>query len=136
MKFVDSINNIFMGTQYDYQFPIFSLVDNLRISNISRPIYAPYGEPIDINYNSNLSVVFPVTSDLYTTYLLDFDLLAVLNQDFALLKNRNTGSFDFSVNILDSLGIIENSIKSKEALEKLIKILKPANSKVFISYTK
>jgi len=125
-----------MGTQYDYQFPIFSLVDNLRISNISRPIYAPYGEPIDINYNSNLSVVFPVTSDLYTTYLLDFDLLAVLNQDFALLKNRNTGSFDFSVNILDSLGIIENSIKSKEALEKLIKILKPANSKVFISYTK
>jgi hypothetical protein len=135
MKFTDSINNIFLGTQYNYQSPTFSLIDNLRISNIFRPVYAPYGEPIDINYNSNLSVVFPVTSDLYTTYLLDFDLLTTLNQDFALLKNRNTGSFDFSVNILDSFGIVSSSIKVKEALEKLIKILKPANSKVFIQYT-
>lgn len=135
MKFIDSINNIFLGTQYNYQSPTFSLIDNLRISNIFRPIYAPYGESIDINYNSNLSVVFPVTSDLYTTYLLDFDLLTTLHQDFALLKNRNTGSFDFSINIFDSFGIVNSSIKIKEVLEKLIKILKPANSKVFIQYT-
>ncbi|CAB4196507.1 hypothetical protein UFOVP1290_27 [uncultured Caudovirales phage] len=134
IKFKDPINNLFIGSQYTYENPIFSLVDNFRISNISRPIYAPYGESLDVNYSTNLDMVFPVTSDLYTTYLLDFNTFRILNEDFTVIKNRNTGLFDFSVNIFDSLGIINSSIKSKEALETLIKILKPANSRVFISY--
>jgi hypothetical protein len=134
IKFKDPINNLFVGSQYTYENPIFALIDNFRISNISRPIYAPYGESLDVNYSTNLDMVFPVTSDLYTTYLLDFNALRTLNEDFAVIKNRNTGLFDFSVNIFDSLGIINSSIKSKEALETLIKILKPANSRVFISY--
>ena len=136
IKFKDPINYLFIGTQYNGQDGIFSLIDNLRISNISRPEYAPYGYPIDVNYNKNIDVVFPVTTDLYTTYLLNFDTLRKINSDFATIKNRNTGSFDFSINILDSFGIVSSSIKVKEALEKLIKVLKPANSKVFISYTK
>ena len=57
-----------------------------------------------------------------------------LNDDFAIIKNRETGLFDFSVNVFDSFGIINSNIKSKEALEDLIKVLKPANSRVFISY--
>ena len=136
IKFNDPINYLFIGTQYNGQNPVFSLIDNLRISNISRPEYAPYGYPIDVNYNRNTDVVFPITTDLYTTYLLDFDNLRKMNSDFANIKNRNTGSFDFSINILDSFGIVSGSIRVKEALEKLIKVLKPANSKVFITYTK
>jgi len=136
IKFKDSINQLFIGTQFDEQFPTFTLLDNLRISNMSRPIYAPYGEAIDVNYSSNLDVVFPVTADLFTTYLLNSDIVSSINTDFAILKNRETGLFDFSVNIIDSLGIVNSSIKSKEALEKLIKILKPANSRVFIHYEK
>ena len=62
--------------------------------------------------------------------------MIVLNGDFAILKNRETGIFDFSVNILDSLGIVNSSVKSQEVLEKLIKVLKPANSRVFITYTR
>jgi hypothetical protein len=136
IKFKDSINQLFIGTQFDNQFPTFSLIDNLRISDMSRPIYAPYGEAIDVNYSSNLSTVFPVTMDLFTTYLLNSDIVSSINTDFAILKNRETGLFDFSVNIIDSLGIVSSSIKSKEALEKLIRVLKPANSRVFIQYTK
>jgi len=134
INFKDSINNLFIGSQYTGEGPIFSLIDNFRISNVSRPIYAPYGESLDVNYNSNLSVAIPVTSDLFTTFLMDFDEIVALNDDFAVLKNRETGNFDFSVNVLDSFGIIQENIKSQEALEALIKVLKPANSRVFIQY--
>jgi hypothetical protein len=134
IKFKDSINTLYVGSQYNGQSSVYSLIDNLRISNISREMYAPYGYPLDINYNSNIDMVFPVTSDLYTTYLLDFNQLTGINTDFAVIKNRNTGSFDFSVNILDSFGIVNSSAPAQRALEKLIKALKPANSKVFIKY--
>lgn len=136
IKFKDPINELFIGSQYTQESPVFSLLDNFRISNISRQIYAPYGEPLDVNYSSNIDMVFPVTQDLYTTYLLDFDSLVSLNTDFATIKNRETGSFDFSVNIFDSFGIVSSSDKVQEALEALIKVLKPANSKVFIEYTR
>lgn len=134
IKFKDPINDLYIGTQYSGENPIFALLDNFRISTISRPIYAPYGEPLDVNYSTNLNTVFPVTSDLFTTYLMNFDKMVVLNDNFTILKNRNTGSFDFSVNILDSFGIVNDSIKVQEVLEKLIKVLKPANSRVFIQY--
>lgn len=136
ITFKDPINNLFIGTKYTGENGIFALIDNFRISNISRPIYAPYGEPLDVNYSSNLSTVFPVTEDLYTTYLLDFKSDIELSNDFTVLKNRKNGLFDFSINILDSLGIINSNAKVQEVLEKLIKVLKPANSRVFITYTK
>ncbi|NBU82723.1 MAG: hypothetical protein EBS55_13855, partial [Flavobacteriaceae bacterium] len=58
IKFKDPINELYIGTQYDQTSPVFSLIDNLRISDIFRPIYAPYGDPIDVNYNSNLQMAF------------------------------------------------------------------------------
>jgi hypothetical protein len=134
IKFRDPINELFIGTDYTGANPVFSLMDNFRISDISRPIYAPYGESLDVNYSTNLDTVFPVTEDLFTTYLVNFNEAFSLNTDFAILKNRSTGLFDFSVNILDSFGIVSSNIKSKEALEELINILKPANSRVFIQY--
>jgi hypothetical protein len=136
IRFKDSINNLFIGSDFTGKSPVFSIIDNLRISNLSRPVYAPFGEAIDVNYNNNLDAVFPVTSDLFTTYLLNFNSLVTLNDDFAILKNRETGLFDFSINIFDSFGIVNSSSKVQEILEKLIKVLKPANSRVFIEYTR
>ena len=71
INFKDPINDLWIGTDYAQNNPIFTLLNNLRISNYFRPIYAPYGEPLDVNYSSNLATVFPVTSDLYTTYLMN-----------------------------------------------------------------
>ncbi len=136
IRFTDPINQIVIGGQYDNRSPLFSILDNFRISNVFRPIYAPYGEPIDINYNNNIDMAFPVTPDLYTTYLLNFTESLTKMDDFATLKNRENGNFDFSINVLDSFGIINSSLKVQDVLEKLIKTLKPANSRVFISYTK
>jgi len=136
IRFKDPINDLFIGTKYTGESPLFSLIDNFRISDIFRPIYAPFGEPLDVNYSTNLNAVFPVTQDLFTTLLLNFDVIRVLNTDFTTLINKTTGLFDFTVNVKDSFGIVNSNIKSKNALEKLIKVLKPANSRVFIQYTR
>ncbi len=134
ITFKDPINDLYIGTDFTESNPIFTLLDNFRISNVSRPIYAPFGEPIDANFNTNLNTIFPVTKDLYTTLLLDFDRLNALTTNFATLVDRATGAFDFTVNIFDSFGIVSSSAKVKEVLENLINILKPANSRVFIKY--
>jgi hypothetical protein len=132
--FSDPINDIYIGTDYSKCNPIFALIDNLRISNLSRPIYAPYGEPIDVGYSSNLNAVFPVTKDLYTTYLMDFDATKTLITNFATLINRSVGAFDFTVNIFDSFGIVASSAKVKEVLETLLNTLKPASNRIYIKY--
>ena len=134
INFTDPINDLWIGTDYSQNNPIFTLLDNFRISNVFRPIYAPYGEPIDVNYSNNLGTVFPVTNDLYTTYLMNFDTMIALNTNFATLVDRETGAFDFTVNIFDSFGIVSSSAQVKQILENLINILTPANCQVFIKY--
>ena len=134
INFKDTFNDLYVGSQFNGQNSAFALIDNFRISNIARPLFTPFGESIDVNYNSNLNVVFPVTQDLYTTLLLDFNTLVTLNQDFAvLLKN---GSFDFTVNVFDSFDILLDNPQAQNVLEALIEILKPANSSAFITYTR
>lgn len=136
IKFKDFLNELYIGGDFTGRSGAYALIDNLRISNLARPVFAPFGESIDVNYNSNIDVAFPVTEDLYTTLLLDFESLLVLNTDFVTLNNKKSASFNFSVNIFDSFGIVEDSPKVKEVLETLIKVLKPANSRVFLKYIK
>jgi hypothetical protein len=132
--FKDTVNQLFIGSDFTGFNGAYSLIDNLRISDISRPVFLPFGESIDVNYSSNLDVVFPVTTDLYTTLLMDFDTLVTLNTSFSTLKNETTGLFDFTINIFDSFGIVNGSPKVKQVLEELINTLKPANSMVYINY--
>lgn len=134
IKFKDPINYIYFGSDFNKNNKFFGIVNNLRISNISRPLYKIFNEAIDVNYTSNLAAAIPVESDLYTTYLLKLNKNKLLSDDFSIIKNRDTGLFNFLVKIIDSYGIINDNIKSKEILEKLINILKPANSKVYIKY--
>jgi hypothetical protein len=134
INFKDPINDIWIGTDYSGNNPIFTLLNNYRISNFFRPTYAPFGEPIDVNWSSNLATVFPVTSDLYTTYLMNSGTTNTLVTNFATLVDRDSGAFDFTVNIFDSFGIVSSSAQVKQILENLINILKPANCQVFIKY--
>lgn len=134
IAFKDTVNEIFIGSDFTGFNNAYAMIDNLRISDISRPIFLPFGESIDVNYSTNLDVVFPVTTDLYTTLLMDFDTLVSLNTSFSTLKNKKTGLFDFTINIFDSFGIVSSSAKVKQVLEELIETLKPANSRVYINY--
>jgi hypothetical protein len=133
ITFKDPINDLFIGSDYAGNSPIFTLLENFRISNISRPIYAPYGEPIDVNYSTNLGIVFPVTSDLFTTYLMNSATQIELIDTFTTLVNRGTGAFEFVVNIFDSFGIVSSNPQVKQILENLINILQPATSTAFIN---
>ena len=54
--------------------------------------------------------------------------------DFAILHNKQGGSFDFTLKVIDSFSIINDSVKAKELLEKMVEVLKPANSKGIIQY--
>jgi hypothetical protein len=134
IQFVDSINKFHIGSDYSLGNSAHCLMDNFRISNICRPLYQPFGEPIDPNYSSNLDMVYPITEDLYTTLLINFDTLLTKNEDFVILNSRTSGLANFSVNVLDSLGIINDNTRVKEVLEALIKSFKPANSRAFINY--
>ncbi len=136
IKLKDPINELFIGSDFRKNNLAYSLIDNLRISNVFRPVQKPFGESLDTNFNKNLEMVIPMTEDLYTTLILDFDTILVKNEDFATIKNKNNGNFDFYLNVFDSFGIIESSGKSKELLEIIVKRLKPANSRAFISYSK
>ncbi len=106
-------------------------MDNVRLSNKSREIFAPYGEPYDVSYSAYPE---PVVEDLYTTYLLDVDGDKEKVTNFATINNKKNGSFDFSMTIFDSLDIINDSPRVKAILEKMLKVLKPANSKLLLSY--
>lgn len=134
ISFKDTINELFIGSDYTGTYTAYALINNLRISNIARPLFKPFGESIDVNYSSNLSSVFPVSTDLYTTLLLNFNTLVQKNTMFSTLKNKYTGQFDFTVDIFDSFGIVSSNAMIKTILETLIDTLKPANSQAVIQY--
>jgi hypothetical protein len=132
--FKDLINEIFIGSDYTKSNGAFALIDNLRISNISRPIFMPFGESLDPNFSTNTSIVLPVTPDLYTTLLIDFNTMMVKTTNFATLKNSSTGLTDFSIIVYDSFDILAENPVQKKVLEEILNILKPANSRIFITY--
>ena len=135
IKFKDFLGELYIGSDYTRQYGSYCLIDNFRISNMARPVFEPFGESIDVNWNSNLNVAFPVTQDLYTTLLLNFDTLITKNTNFITLIDKYSGIYDFTINVLDSFGYVASSAKVKEILETLINILKPANSRCYIKYT-
>ena len=134
IKFTDAINRLFVGSDYNSNSLANCLIDNLRISDIARPLYQPFGEPLDPNYSSNLQMVFPITEDLNTTLLLNFDNLVVKNTLFAILNNKKAGLTDFSLTVFDNIDIINNNATIKSILEALVNSYKAANSRAFIYY--
>jgi hypothetical protein len=134
IKTTDQVNQFNIGSDYNGKNIGNCLIDNLRISDIMRQPFIAFGVPIDVNYNANVAATFPVTTDLYTTYLLDFNTVQKLNTNYALLKNENFGIFDFSINIIDSFGIVSGSKDVQSVLETLINTLKPAVSRATITY--
>ena len=134
IKFNDIVNQLFIGSDYTNLHVAKALINNLKISNRVAPIFAPFGDAIDVNYSPNLSIVQPVQPDLYTTLLQNFDTLLTKNTLFSIIKNRDVGNYDFTVEVFDLFHILRDNPKSRQILEILINTLKPANSQAFILY--
>jgi hypothetical protein len=133
--FKDAINELYLGSDYRQTNNALVLMSNCRFSDIARPIFSPFGESIDVNWNSNLNVVFPVSQDLYTTLLLNFGNLTGLVSNFASLINPATTGFDFAININDEFGIVASNPIIKQVLVAELTALSPATSQMFITYT-
>lgn len=134
MNFIDQINQFYIGSDYLKTNSAQARLDNLRLSNKARSPFLVSGQQKDINYSSNLGITLPVVEDLYTTYLLNFESLLNKVDDFAILIDEVSGIFKFTLNILDSFGILLDSESIRRILEALIRTLKPATSKVTINY--
>lgn len=134
INFKDPINEFQIGSDYFKTHTANARIDNFRLSNIARRPISVSGQPSDVNFSSNLATVFPVVEDAFTTYLLNFDSLLNKVTDFSILRDEKFGIFDFTLDIIDSFGIVANNAKVKQVLENLIMALKPAQSRVFINY--
>lgn len=134
VRIKDQFQELFFGGNFLNGDVMQGRIDNIKISNIKKtPVYIS-GQPFDNDYNSNISSVLPVVEDLYTTYLMNFDNENIKINDFTILKNKITGIFDFTLKVYDSFEIINDSTRVQEILEKLIDVLKPAQSRAFIQY--
>lgn len=129
-----NINNIYIGGSFENAYIAQARIDNFKLSNSARNPINVAGQFKDVYYTSNNSIALPAVEDLYTTYLLNFDTVLTKNKDFSILRDEKFGIFNFTLNIIDSFGIVSGSDKVKQILESLIKVLKPAQSKVEINY--
>lgn len=136
INFVDPINQFFIGSDYTGFHTAEARIDNFRLSDIARNPITIAGQPIDTTFSSNLDVVFPVITDAFTTFLLDFDQLIEKIEDFAILRDPTFGIFNFTINVLDSFNIVSNDSRIENILRSLILALKPATAKAEINIIK
>ena len=133
IQFTDMINELFIGSAFNRINIANARFDNFKISNKAKIPLSVAGQPIDINYNSNNSVVLPVVEDLYTTFIMNFEKILEKNEDFAILRDSRYGIFNFIINVIDSFDIIKDSAKLEQIMNEMILALKPAQSKVTIN---
>jgi len=134
INFTDTLFQFSIGQDYRGFFPAQARMDNLKISNLAQNPRIILGQPFDVNYNSNLSMVYPVIEDAFTTFLLNFNSLLAKNEDFAILRDAAFGVFNFDIDIIDSFDIVLDNERLKKLLESAILALKPATAKVGIKY--
>lgn len=130
INFTDPINEIYIGSDYLRTNIAQAKFDNIKISNIALSPVTISGQAKDVNFSSNVEQVFPVIPDVFTTFLLDFDSIITKTNDFSILRDEKFGVFNFTLNILDSFGIVLDNAKINQVLETLIYALKPAQAKV------
>lgn len=136
INFTDTIPQFMIGMNYDGTGGAQARIDNFKLSDISLGPITIGGQPFDVNYSTNLDIVYPVVEDAFTTFLLDFDRTVTKNEDFAILRDAQFGIFNFDLNIIDSFDIVLDSARVQQLLEAMLFALKPANSKMTITYVR
>jgi hypothetical protein len=136
INFLDTINQFSIGQDFTGNYGAQARFDNIKISNRSIDPLLVGNQPKDVYFNTNSDFIYPSISDAFTTFLMDFDQLVQKNTDFAMVIDPVSGIFNFTLNIIDSFDIVIDNSKVQNILEAMIKVLKPAVSKVQINYIK
>lgn len=134
INFTDTIIQFSLGQDYAGNFGAEARFDNFKISNRATSPLVVSGQPVDIDYNTNIDFVYPAVTDAFTTFLYDFDSAVEKTEDFAVVQDPIYGLFKFDIDIIDSFNIVTGDERVRTVLEALIYALKPAVSKVGIHY--
>lgn len=134
IKFLDQIRTLTFGSLSDLTSRKEFVMDDLKFTNKYSEGYYFAGERFDLSYSKNLTTVIPSVNDLYTTYLLSGNTPRKLTENFSYLRSKGSVNNDFYLNIFDSFDIVKSNDRVKLILEKLIKLIKPASSRVYIKY--
>lgn len=134
INFTDTIIQFSLGQDYAGNFGAEARFDNFKISNRAISPLIVSGQPVDIDYNTNMNFVYPAVTDAFTTFLYDFDSAVEKTEDFAVVQDPIYGLFKFDIDIIDSFNIVTGDERVRTVLEALIYALKPAVSKVGIHY--
>lgn len=132
-KFNDDINTIHLGKDSLNNYFAKGLINNLRISNKVNNLVRVGNEYVDISYSNNNSAI-PLQKDLYTTFLLNLDVVPTKSTDYAKLKNKISGQNDFTINVYDDLDLIKDNQNIDVLMKKLLNVLKPASSRMFLNF--
>jgi hypothetical protein len=135
INLTDSFARIFVGSDYLKTHGARALMDNIRFSNIERTetLITVGSDVFDTNYSSNTDLVNPVSSDIYTTKLIDFNKSDLEVTDFATLLNAERGVFRWECKVIDSFNRIKGNTYLENLLISLINKLKGAHTEVIIS---
>ncbi|MDX1373634.1 MAG: hypothetical protein R3321_14270 [Nitrososphaeraceae archaeon] len=106
-------------------------LDNLRISNASRPISVLIG---GFGLGPDSVSTLPVIEDNFTTSLDDFDEEEAEQEGGAILIDRETGVFDFTVNVIDSFDKVRNDEECRQLIIDLLNVIKPAHTRVEVIF--
>lgn len=134
LNFTDQINILVFGSTNTFTKKMQFLLDDLKFTNKYNDGYYFAGEKLDLSFSKNLKSVVPSVNDLYTTYLLSGNTIKTISENFSYLRGKNSINNDFYLNIFDSFDIVKSNDRVKLILEKLIKLIKPASSRVYIKY--
>ena len=134
LNFIDQINYLVFGSTTSFTNKMQFLLDDLKVTNKYDDGYYFAGERLDLSFSKNLNAVVQSVSDLYTTYILSGNSEKTISENFSYLRGKDSINNDFYLNIFDSFDIVKSNDRVKLILEKLIKLIKPASSRVYIKY--
>jgi hypothetical protein len=130
----DNFGEVVIGNSYDGRFPGFIKMDNLRFSMQPRSPTSIAGTNYDLNYNSNLDAVSPVTQDALTIGLFDFDKINESTEFLSNLLGEYTPLFTVDINVDDGFGKIIDNTRAKELMRTIIERLKPAHTNILTKF--
>ena len=132
----DTFAKIYLGTDIYGSKGANALIDNIRFSEIQRlgSIKATSTDTIDINYTANTSLALPVTEDLYTSAIYDFESISTDIEYLATIINDERGIFRFEIEVIDSFDKVIGDTYLETLLVDLIDVIKPAHCESIITY--
>ena len=134
----EQFSQITIGNNFDLNSSATGLIDNLRISRISRTYTKDSsGVEIDINYSTNTELISPVVADDLTNYMQDFNFEDITRTiHTASIVDPKYGIFDFEVIIGDDFNRVVgiNNGQVEDMVVDLISRIKPAHSNSYVKF--